>query len=77
MAAYRAVAVGWSPMPGMDRTGSVAVEARNGEPAQIGHDVVGDLPREAPAVRETAGMGIAVGREEWNTRHESPGARLR
>ena len=28
MAAYSAVAVGWSPMPGMDRTGSVSGVAR-------------------------------------------------
>ena len=44
-------------------------EARGGETAQIGRDIVGDFARKSPAVREAAGMRIAVGRQQWNAGH--------
>ena len=49
-----------------------AIEARGGEPAQISLDIVRDFAGKAVAVRDPAGMGVAVGRQQRNAGHGSP-----
>jgi uncharacterized protein YjbI with pentapeptide repeats len=63
------------PSLGFDE-GLIATEARGREPAQICRDIVGDFSREAPAVREAAGMRVAVGGQECNAGHGSGSASI-
>ena len=39
------------------------------EAGEVGRDIVGDLPREPPAVGEAAGMRVAFGGQQCNGAH--------
>jgi uncharacterized protein YjbI with pentapeptide repeats len=64
-----------APPLGLDE-GGLATEARGGEPGEVGRDIVGDFSRESPAVREPAGMGVALGGQDCNAGHGSRSAQV-